>query len=101
MSDKYIITDDGGLKPVGLMEWAKWFEANPEKRIVRKDSVGDVGISTVFLGMDHRFGENGPPILWETMVFGGKHDNYQERYTSEEDAIVGHEKAVEMAKEDS
>ena len=39
-------------------------------------------------------------LLWETMIFGGKHDDFQERYTSYQDAIEGHMRAVTMAIQD-
>ena len=56
-------------------------------------------VSTVFLGFDHGFlDDNGPPILFETMIFGGKHDQYQERYTTWDDAVAGHERAVRRVK---
>lgn len=64
------------------------------------DLVDDVRISTVFLGMDHGWNiNNNPnykPILWETMIFGGEHSDYQERYTSHKDALEGHKKALEL-----
>ena len=56
-----------------------------------------VRVSTVFLALDHSF-TDGPPVLWETMVFGqGDGDEYQERYTSYEDAVEGHKRACEFA----
>ena len=41
---------------------------------------------------------DGKPILWETMIFGGEHNEYQGRYTTYEDAIEGHKKAIELVK---
>ena len=69
-----------------------------------RDKVGDVLISTVFLaldmGMNHLpfdcAGLQYAPVLWETMVFGGRHDSYQVRYTSKEAALEGHAQAVKM-----
>jgi len=60
-----------------------------------------VFVSTVFLVIDHgyRTSENKDhykPVLWETMIFGGKNDDYQKRYTSLEDSKVGHENAVQI-----
>ena len=49
-------------------------------------------ISTVFLGLDHAFG-SGPPILWETMIFGGLLDEFQERYATKAEALAGHQQA--------
>lgn len=47
-------------------------------------------VSTVFLSLNHNFGEEGPPILWETCVMGAA-DDYMQRYTSREDAERGHD----------
>ena len=44
------------------------------------------------LGLDHAW--SGPPLLFETMVFGGELDEFQERYTSKPDALAGHARAV-------
>jgi hypothetical protein len=43
---------------------------------VKQDVIedGNIGISTVFLGLDHRHFGDGPPLLFETMVFGGSRD---------------------------
>lgn len=53
-------------------------------------------ISTVFLGIDHNHvGWHGAaPILFETMVFGGDYDGYQERYFTFDDALEGHNLAL-------
>lgn len=58
-----------------------------------------VRVSTVFLGLDHNFFGGGPPILWETMVFGGPHDTAQRRYSSAKDALEGHQKTVSGLRE--
>lgn len=100
MSDKYILAEDGKTPvPCDLMTWAKWFEKR-ETRIVAQDQIGEVKVSTVFLGLDHNWGD-GPPVLWETMIFGGPHDEYQERYTSHDEAVAGHTKALELVKSTS
>jgi hypothetical protein len=76
------------------VEWGKWMQTGDRK--VSETRIDGVLISTVFLGVDHNFREVGPQILWETMIFGGKHDQYQDRYTSRADAVEGHLKAVAM-----
>ena len=66
---RYILDDSGNPKPEpDLIKWGTWFEKG--NRIVKQDQIGDVWVSTVFLGLDHSFG-GGPPILWETMTFRG------------------------------
>ena len=51
--------------------------------------IGQVRVSTVFLGLNHAFGD-GPPLWFETMVFGGELDQEQERYSTIEQARLGH-----------
>jgi hypothetical protein len=75
-----------------ILKWAKFFESN--SRTVGDTHIGEVHISTVFLGLDHSY--IGPPLLFETMIFGGEHDDYQERYTTWDQAEKGHERAVEL-----
>jgi len=59
--------------------------------------VNDAEISTVFLGLEHGFGQSIYPVLYETMVFEGNPE-YEPcwRYTSEEEAKIGHLKAVAL-----
>lgn len=86
MSIHYILKDK---KPVATdaITWAKWFaEAD---RVVAKTQIGEVGISTVFLGLDHQYG-SGPPLLFETMIFGGPFDGETYRCSSWAEAEVIH-----------
>lgn len=54
-------------------------------------------VSTVWLGLDHGFG-NAKPLIFETMVFDRHgHDVYQARYSTEEEARIGHERAFFLA----
>jgi hypothetical protein len=93
----YMMDEAGNVIPArSLIAWAMWM-GNPDKRRVGDDLIDSVRVSTVFLGLDHSFC-GGPPLLWETMVFGGEHDGYQERYHTREEAIEGHKLAVEMVK---
>jgi hypothetical protein len=65
-------------------------KSNARARRKRKQAGGiPIMVSTVFLGIDH--GYEGPPILWETMVFGTDFQDFgQARYRSQEEAIAGH-----------
>jgi hypothetical protein len=83
---KYILNKNGKPKvEPNLLKWGKWFEKAGETRCIGLDR----GVSTVFLGIDHQFGD-GPPLLWETLC----PDDYIERYSSEEDARAGHARLV-------
>lgn len=81
--------------PVDIREWGKCFEKKNRHvaKTVIEGSTEKIGISTVFLGLDHRYGE-GKPLLFETMVFGGELDSDMERYTSWTAAEKGHKKMV-------
>lgn len=93
---RYAILDGKTVKPVDdVLEWARWFESTD--RHVAKDEFGDIRVSTVFLGLNHAFGD-GPPLWFETMIFGGPADLYQDRYTTWDEAERGHKKAVRVAK---
>lgn len=86
-----------GKKPVpchDIDEWGKFMMKHD--RIVKQTHISkDVGVSTVFLGIDHGFG-SGEPVLFETMIFGGEHDGYQQRYRTWEEAEKGHQRAIEL-----
>lgn len=86
MAGLYILVNGKPQQTDDINLWGLEFEKN---RIVRFDEIDGVSISTVFLGIDHSFG-GGTPLLFETMVFGGKHDGYTLRYETMEQAIVGH-----------
>ncbi len=74
-------------------------ESANSKNIDLLDTFGEVHVSTVFLGWDHSFGD-ATPVLFETMVFGGIYSDYQRRYTTYEDAKIGHEETIEMISND-
>ena len=81
-----------------LTEWARWFQT--ADRVVFQDQLEGHLVSTVFLGLDHRFLGKGPPILFETMVFC-KHekpacefDCDQRRYCTWLEAEAGHKVMV-------
>jgi hypothetical protein len=69
------------------------FGRRSQERIVSKTKVGEAEVSTVHLVLDHGFGE-GPPIIFETMIFGGPYDQWQDRYSTEAAAIAGHDQVV-------
>lgn len=93
---KYILEGKRPVKCYDLTEWCKFVENN--NRIVKQTHLGKVLISTVFLGLDHRFTGEGPPILFETMIFGGTHNDYQVRYTTWKAAEAGHKRAVDLVR---
>ena len=98
MTGKYILVEGKPVEEPDLLKWAGWFEKN--KRIVRQHYFYGFPfrlVSTVFLGLDHNYFSKGPPILWETMIFGGPLNCYQRRYSSLESALRGHKHALRLA----
>ena len=99
----YILDNNHNPIPSSAGESSNWMENNPTRKQIGcgelKDINGDnVRVSTVFLGLDHGmpWDKDKTPVLWETMIFGGEHDQYQDRYTSYKDALEGHQKAITL-----
>lgn len=107
----YILDDAGEpVRERDTIVWGKWFEAaiKEGRKHIGDDTVGPYRVSTIFLGVDYDLGGPGPPVLWETMIFGlpekrtflGRRlrkDLGQERYSSRADALAGHARAVKYA----
>lgn len=69
------------------------------KRVAFTKLPNDIEISTVWLGLDHQYGD-GPPIIFETMAFGlGREEEDIDRYSTEAEAIAGHERMIQKYKE--
>jgi hypothetical protein len=97
MIGMYIIKDGIPVPESDVSKWGEWMGHFEENCRIARTEWGDVAVSTVFLGIDHNwFGRT--PILFETMIFGGEHDQYQERYETIDDALRGHERAVGLVK---
>lgn len=97
MTDFYIMDETGVVQPVpDWTTWAKWFE-EANRQVAHDMLPGPIRVSTVFLGVDHNFLPGGEPLIFETMIFGGAHDQYQDRYSTREEALAGHAKAVKIA----
>jgi hypothetical protein len=96
-------------QPIFSFVWSEKIENRKYARIGYK-RFGGLRVSTVWLGLDHGFGD-GPPLIFETMVFdnysgkgimldgkpigliAGK-DRLQWRYATEAEARKGHMRAV-------
>lgn len=93
---RFVLNERGdAVAEPDLMKWGAWMET-AERHLALDKLPNGAKVSTVFLGLDHSFDE-GVPILWETMIFGGQHDQEQWRYATRDEALKGHKKAVELA----
>jgi hypothetical protein len=89
--------------PITLMEWARRLEGKSTAAVVADKRVAEdvlpngYWVSTVWLGLNHAFGD-GPPLIFESMVFpcsaDGKVTDWLEldsdRYSTEAEALTGH-----------
>jgi len=92
----YLLKDKNIIGTNNIYEWGKMFE-DFKSRIIAQDNFREILISTVFLGINHGFDEE-KPLLFETMIFGGKNDGYTDRYNTYSEAEEGHKKAVELVR---
>jgi hypothetical protein len=90
---KHYRLDGTNVVECGLLEWAEEFK-KPDRIIKQINLPTGVRVSTVFLGIDHGFDVDGPPELFETMIFGIEDDSYQTRCNTFEEALVMHEDAI-------
>lgn len=90
--------------PIEVMAANKLLSDPDYKRVAltRVISASDPGIkfdiSTVWLGLDHNYHNDGPPVIFETMVFGSNDrdwaDQLCQRYCTETEALIGHAEIV-------
>lgn len=97
MSEWYVLRDRVAVPVASVDDWARDRESKVNRRVAA-EVVGDVRVSTVFLGLDHGYGD-GPPLIFETMIFGGDHDGEQWRYSTWQEAEEGHAAAVVLVKQ--
>lgn len=115
----YILDEQGNPIPEhDPMKWSRWF--HEADRQIGDTSLGDIRVSTVFLGLPHPSANNDEMMLFETMVFaddailkrisqlsetddrsiithflnalgGSEYWDLQKRYATREEALKGHQ----------
>lgn len=99
----YVLDEDNNpVREYDLVRWALLFSEQDRRiRLTIAWAMGheDSKISTVFLGLDHSMGDEGPPILYETMVFGGELDQQCQRYSTLQEALDGHNEMCGLVQE--
>ena len=121
----YILDGQTPVQESDTIKWSKWFESNerqvkrdiiytPEKTykfVISKHPITnkptrtrvfytkdiEVLISTVFLGLDHSW-NGGEPLLFETMIFGGKYDGEMCRCSTWQQAEIMHNDVIEFTR---
>lgn len=70
-------------------------------RVARTTFMDGAYVSTVWMGNNHRILSDGPPLIFETMVFaeaGNILDRYQVRYSTEREALIGHYEVLALCR---
>ena len=95
--DRFILNGREPVRCSDLPSWKAWMET--PGRLIQDTSLEDtahnlVRVCTVFLGIDVSFGL-GQPVLFETMVLGGRWDRELYRYCTWQAALEGHAAIVQ------
>jgi hypothetical protein len=99
----YKLDENKKVIPSSIEEWSNFIEGKfpTNYRHVGDEIINGIRISTVFIGLCVDFNnETRLPNVFETMIFD-KNDRgiYQRRYTTWEDAELGHQRALQWLKE--
>lgn len=92
---RYQIHYDRDGNAISFDEWGVKHEDDDYIRVGLWGSWDEdaVTVSTVWLGINHNW-LGGPPVIFETMIFGGQFDHSQTRYATEMEAWEGHQRTV-------
>jgi hypothetical protein len=81
-------------RPISNDQWMALFAL--KNRTVAYTDLGRMGrVSTVWIGLNHAY-HDGPPEIFETLVFDGPEDGNMFRYATEQQARDGHQFMVMM-----
>lgn len=87
-------------EPIDLTTWSDLsneltYKRVAHSRVASADRSQTFSVSTIWLGTNHDSFGGGPPLIFETMVFGnGPLDLMQRQYSTEDAARQGHEDVV-------
>lgn len=93
----YILDEFGEPQQVtDVQRWAAWFDT--ADRQLAFDRIGDISISTEFLGVDFRVAGNVPPLIFETTISQDDLPMHAIRRATRVAAIEAHSRAVIAAR---
>lgn len=90
-----ILNEDKNVVVVDYAQWADWIRSDEDfaNRTLKKTMIEGIRVSTMFIGVSFDHFKRVPDRLWfETMIVGGSDEGYQKRYSTKEEALIGHEK---------
>ena len=97
---QYILEGKEYREATSRAEFYAFFEDVGRRTVSKTVVATGVEVSTVFLGFDHGFSDDGPPVLFESMVFGGPLDDEMQRYTTYAEAWAGHQELVARSRKE-
>lgn len=94
---RYFILENRQVIASHRREWEAWFRCNSST--IASTLIAEVEVRTVYLGVDHDFGERVQPLLFETIVLGGELDQSRQRYASWAECLDGHRRWVSAVRQ--
>lgn len=107
--DRHYILDLQGnpIPALNWQVWGEWFERNDaDARRVSETRTKFFWVSTVFLGLNHNWNPDGPPLIFESMAFRQpracdiravmpespliRAEEFCDRYSTRDQALAGH-----------
>jgi hypothetical protein len=79
---------DWNAQPISHERWMELFRQ--DRRVAYTDLGLRGRVSTVWLGLNHAY-DDGPPLIYETLVFDGPLTDEMLRYATLEQARTGHQ----------
>ena len=94
---QYYILSEGNPLPCDEQTWVLWFSKHYEERICERTKIGEIIVLTMFLGLDHNSNPNDQfPLIFETIIFGGEHDQAMWYDSTLEQARARHTEACQL-----
>lgn len=81
---------------IDVNEWLVLWQGD---RTIQVQNYDRGKISTVWIGLDQGFGFTEKPLIYETMIFGGKFDGHEWRAATREEALENHMTAYMMLRD--
>jgi len=82
--------------PLTAEAWSQLW-SDPAYKVLRQEEVDETVVSTAWLGINHNWSGEGPPLIFETMAFidgRARGDIDVRRYATERQALTGHAEVV-------
>ena len=94
----YVLDKRGNPRPARSMAEYMEFKGDHSRSVIALDVFEDFArVSTVFTGINYNFME-GPPLVFETMIFGGKYNLSDWRASTRRGALANHQRAVALVR---